>query len=86
MHRMGTYSRDCPGALGSPPALPVLCLHIALGSLLQDAGHVLVHHVGTEGSAGEKCALDCQASARRAEAPILAPLEIPISFTRFPCC
>ena len=47
------YSQHFPRALGSPAALVVLGLDVALGSVLQRARHVALHHVGTVAPRGK---------------------------------
>lgn len=47
------YSQHFPRALGSPAALVVLGLDVALGPILQRARHVALHHVGTVAPRGK---------------------------------
>lgn len=48
------YSQHFPRALGSPAALVVLGLDVALGAVLQRAGDVALHHVGAVAPGGGK--------------------------------
>lgn len=59
----GIYSPDSGGAVGPPPTLAVLSLYIALCSLLENASHIPVHHIGTEGPGGERASLQYLARA-----------------------
>lgn len=47
------YSQHFPRALGSPAALVVLGLDVALGPVLQSARHIALHHVGTVAPGGK---------------------------------
>lgn len=47
------YSQHFPWALGSPAALVVLGLDVALSPVLQRARHVALHHVGTVAPGGK---------------------------------
>ena len=53
MTRRPPYSQHFPRALGSPAALVVLGLDVALGPVLQRARHVALHHVGTVAPRGK---------------------------------
>lgn len=54
--RLPPYSQHFPRALGSPAALVVLGLDVALGAVLQRAGDVALHHIGAvaPGGGGKK--------------------------------
>lgn len=87
MPRRPPYSQHFSRALGSPAALVVLSLHVALGPVLQRARHIALHHIGTVAPRGkhsetpsppapaDSSALAIQPAPRQACLPLTLPVR-----------
>lgn len=87
MPRRPPYSQHFSRALGSPAALVVLSLHVALGPVLQRACHIALHHIGTVAPRGkhsetpsppapaDSSALAIQPAPRQACLPLTLPVR-----------
>lgn len=68
------YSQHFPRALGSPAALVVLGLDVALGPVLQCARHVALHHVGTVAPRGKHSETPSPPAPTDSSTPAIQPV------------